>query len=535
MDNKENNMNTKIQSISVGLISLLFTSVLIAAPTLTVGSGQGRLGETVLIPVTLNSDVSLQAITLSMDVSYSATDVLVGAPVSTSLINSDTIYAAHTSDNLLKAVITPLPNLVAIQGGVIIHLPVKVLREDLTNISSFVIVNYTLVDAAPAVTGSGSVISNIILTGQVTDPNLDSDNDGIPDLNEIAFGLDRFDVNDASLDADGDGISNYNEFATYSTNMFLADTDGDGLDDGYEVDNGLSPTTVASAASLNGDTDGDTLSLFQEYSYGTNPNLKDTDGDAIPDNVEVTNGLNPLVNDASEDPDYDALTNIAELNTHQTDPSNNDTDGDGMDDKFEVDYVGVNPNDPTDAYHDSESLVGNFNDRLLNLEEFNWKTNPNAYDTDGDCMSDYYEVLEGFVPSSAADGNLDRDNDGLSNKKECQLRSKITAWDSDGDSMADGFEYKNSFPFIYYQYDRANQTTQLCSASLNKYYYGTGPQNDADCDDLTNLQEYGLNTNPRSQDTDKDNMKDYDEVKIGRNPAVNEPALIAIISGLLLN
>ncbi|MEA3222028.1 MAG: PKD domain-containing protein [Thermodesulfobacteriota bacterium] len=41
---------------------------------------------------------------------------------------------------------------------------------------------------------------------------LDSDNDGIPDLWEVTYGLDPNDPSDAALDSDGDGISNLDEY-----------------------------------------------------------------------------------------------------------------------------------------------------------------------------------------------------------------------------------------------------------------------------------------------------------------------------------
>jgi formylglycine-generating enzyme required for sulfatase activity len=43
-------------------------------------------------------------------------------------------------------------------------------------------------------------------------------------------------------DPDGDGLTNYQEFITYSTDSTLADTDGDGINDGAEVQQGRSPS-----------------------------------------------------------------------------------------------------------------------------------------------------------------------------------------------------------------------------------------------------------------------------------------------------
>ena len=44
----------------------------------------------------------------------------------------------------------------------------------------------------------------------------------------------------------------------------------------------------------------------------TDPNNADTDNDGMPDGWEVQHGLNPLVNDAEEDLDGDGFSNIKE-------------------------------------------------------------------------------------------------------------------------------------------------------------------------------------------------------------------------------
>ena len=59
----------------------------------------------------------------------------------------------------------------------------------------------------------------------------------------------------------------------------------------------------------------------------------DTDGDGMPNLWEKNNGLKPLVKDAGKDPDEDGLTNIQEFNK-KTKPQVADTDGDGLDDDF---------------------------------------------------------------------------------------------------------------------------------------------------------------------------------------------------------
>jgi len=75
---------------------------------------------------------------------------------------------------------------------------------------------------------------------------------------------------------------------------------------------------------MTNDTDHDGLSDAYEWLVSkTLVTTNDTDGDLIPDAWEVANGLNPLVNDASEDFDGDDVSNFQEYNygTNSTKPN----------------------------------------------------------------------------------------------------------------------------------------------------------------------------------------------------------------------
>ncbi|MDX6766432.1 MAG: alpha-amylase family glycosyl hydrolase [Candidatus Methylacidiphilales bacterium] len=182
--------------------------------------------------------------------------------------------------------------------------------------------------------------------GSVTNPsNPDTDGDGLPDG-----------IEDANRNGwtDGDGktlplTATRTQYATArpnagdwpngiidsfetwtETSPVKADSDGDGLVDGYGEDknaNGL----------INGDTDLDRVYDAGEAWTETDPLKADTDGDGLPDGWEVQYGLDPLDNGtdsmrsadpndgnpqmgASGDLDNDGLTNAQELaaNTNPT-------------------------------------------------------------------------------------------------------------------------------------------------------------------------------------------------------------------------
>ncbi len=125
--------------------------------------------------------------------------------------------------------------------------------------------------------------------------DLDSDNDGLPNGWEGAYGLDPHDntsTNGATGDLDEDGVSNTNEYVN-GTFPNDPDSDDDGLNDGDEVTAGTNP--------LNGDSDGDGVSDGDEVNlYLSDPLDTDSDNDGYADGVEVFFGTSPTV--AEENP-----------------------------------------------------------------------------------------------------------------------------------------------------------------------------------------------------------------------------------------
>lgn len=89
----------------------------------------------------------------------------------------------------------------------------------------------------------------------------------------------------------------------------IADTDTDGMWDEWEVQQFVD-LTIANAFS---DTDLDGLLDKDEFLYGTDPNDKDSDGDGVEDGFEVQVGMNPsLAGDYNIDSDNDTYSNLRE-------------------------------------------------------------------------------------------------------------------------------------------------------------------------------------------------------------------------------
>ncbi|HEL1656705.1 TPA: GA module-containing protein [Streptococcus suis] len=128
------------------------------------------------------------------------------------------------------------------------------------------------------------------------------------------------------VDTDGDGISDRQETEN-GTDPSKVDSDNDGFSDKEEVERGTDPTKADSKpASSETDTDGDGISNEDEVARGTDPNKSDTDGDGFSDQEEITAGSNPTKADST--------------------PANVDKDGDGFTDTEEA-AAGTDANNPS--------------------------------------------------------------------------------------------------------------------------------------------------------------------------------------------
>ncbi len=143
-----------------------------------------------------------------------------------------------------------------------------------------------------------------------TDPSTaDTDGDGIPDGWELYVGMNPQDPSDASEDPDRDDLINYEEWANATDP--LSNCAGSWPNKTMPTDPGVlvaPPPNDPHPA----DTDWDGVSDGAERAARTNPTSWDTDGDGLPDGWELYAGTDPLVADAMEDPDGDGLLNYQE-------------------------------------------------------------------------------------------------------------------------------------------------------------------------------------------------------------------------------
>jgi hypothetical protein len=96
----------------------------------------------------------------------------------------------------------------------------------------------------------------------------------------------------AQIDSDADGIPDVDETATYGTDPRNADSDLDGVTDGAELAAGTNPLVADSGAAA--DSDGDGVLDTDEATFGTDPGIADSDGDGWLDGDEVSIGTDPL-------------------------------------------------------------------------------------------------------------------------------------------------------------------------------------------------------------------------------------------------
>ena len=363
-----------------------------------------------------------------------------------------------------------------------------------------------------------------------TDPrNSDTDGDGLDDNWEVCHNFDPTDETDGLFDHDNDGIVTGIEYSVYSTYWNYNDSDSDGLLDGDEVN-------TYNSNPLDSDSDSDNIDDFEEVNEGidgylTNPNNDDTDYDGLTDDEEIdVYFTNPTIIDS----DGDGLTDGDEIILYSTDPTNSDTDGDSIIDSDELWFYLTDPtNSDTDfdGLEDWDELSIYFtdpldddmdNDGLLDgYEILTLGTDPDDDDSDNDSILDGEEVilgLDGYITDPLDD---DSDSDGLNDAEEINTYdTNPTDSDTDNDGWIDGYEVGTT---------------------------GTNPKKaDTDSDGIKDKVEFNYwksrgKSNAtayaycKNDDIDNDGLEDGDELLNGSDPLDNDSDNDGILDGLEVN
>lgn len=367
----------------------------------------------------------------------------------------------------------------------------------------------------------------------------DTDGDGMGDLDEIEeaggyYGGSRR-PSPTDSDSDNDGLSDGDEAGLYNTSFCVADTDCDTVSDGTEVGTWNFSDIRNHSDPLMQDTDGDGLRDDLEFTAGC-PFVNDADSD--------DDGLQDGYEDKNQDGTITyTIGHSTTQGSGETDFCQWDTDGDGLGDGEEESLFGtlVTPKGVSTTVGAQGANLGDTvpaldtdmdNDGLPDYAETNtYQTNPMDADTDNDTLSDSVEVAiwaDADARNHANPREADTDGDGLTDNLEIASGCPfVNDDDSDDDGLQDGYEDTNRNGTWSYT-SIGNSTTQ-----------GLGETNfcnpDTDGDGLLDGEEKGLfgqsvvtavtptgtvTTVPAlDDDSDNDGLSDWEEVNVtGTNP-----------------
>ena len=367
--------------------------------------------------------------------------------------------------------------------------------------------------------------NGIIATGIPSD----SDGDGLADTNDPDFAGNILGGFGFNQDRDNDGVKNYldididndgiiDNIEGQSTFSYIPpsgiDTDGDGIDNAYDVNNGgvgigYTNTDGGSApdyADTNSDGVngvGDAFDILENATNNTIDGPLDLvdngNGSAVPDGM-----VDPLLFvDADGDGLHDDFDNVI---TSTSDPLNATNNNQLPTDQPDTDPVGGDRDwreisaqdkdndgipDVTDLDDDNDGILDTVEDQNLDLDG-DPRTNPT--DTDGDGVPDYFDLdsdNDGIPDYTEAGGTNDPDGNGMvgtgvldntevdSNGIPLAVGpSGLTPFDTDGDGIAD---YKDL------DSDNDGIADVIEAGGIDPDgdgYYGGGITNDADADGL---------------------------------------------------
>lgn len=249
-------------------------------------------------------------------------------------------------------------------------------------------------------------------------PDIDDDNDGIPDYVE-SNGADAF------ADDDNDGIPNFTD-ASYP---LFTDSNNDGVNDHFDTDLDGIPNQI----DLDSDNDGipDVVEAGGVDADGDGhiDNYTDTDNDGLSQNVDANNTGQPGSGNGLglPDTDGDGIPNYIDL----------DSDNDGIADVLEAGSADANNDGKIDGYTDSDadgfadSVDGDVGNDGFAENSSNALLRTGA-DINNDGRSDSYPFKNMDTDSRANPYDLDSDGDGITDVREAGFT------DADSNGQADG-------------------------------------------------------------------------------------------------
>lgn len=384
----------------------------------------------------------------------------------------------------------------------------------------------------------------------------DTDGDGMPDGFEHCYGdiLDHPDAgagvdpghvlspsnsSDSYGDWDEDGLSNVEEYKVADifgsdnyTSPWMADTDSDGMPDGWESTNGLHPRNGANAdedPDRDGwDADGDGSVYYSSLENSATVVLIHYDlGDFVEANQTVI-----------------TLRIILAGGTIQNVPVPAPVEG-------YVYEINVDIGTRIESRLTSMMVIVEQSERFTNIMEYNAKdrdgdgiidgrsTDPLVADTDGDGLKDGIEVMgwEILVVNRGTNrirvvsdpGAWDTDEDGLSDFREfsevCESGSNASNPDTDGDGLGDYIEAVHGF-----EWDGESYSTSPCM-------FDTDNDGLEDGEEVIEGQDFYV-THANNSDTDNDGLVDGSEVlyiprpwQNPTNPLVNDTDSDGMLDG----
>lgn len=183
--------------------------------------------------------------------------------------------------------------------------------------------------------------------------------------------------------------------------------------------------------------------------------------------------------------------------------------------------------DPPVPDRDNYEFIGWFE----NKEEMDWK---NSFDFINTPINHDMALYALWV-----DISQDTDQDGLSDDLEKYIGTDISKNDTDGDGLSD---YQEKVIFNYNPLEKDSDNDGINDgdedhdgdniSNLKEYGIGTDPiLLDTDNDGLNDFEEFNTyKTDPVDSDTDKDGANDGDEIRLGTNPLVSDSKFTESVS-----